>query len=252
MTSRKLAGPMTSDGSRSIERSLVYGEGSSLSRAEERQSRREAWRTALAACLVGAAGLAIAHAATDGFSAFTLESARRLAATRTPLPVPDFSLDLTDGGRTQFGALPGRVLLVDFIYTGCPTLCTTLGSVYARLQDRLRSEIAAGEVRLLSISFDPMRDGPGELRAYRARFTRDPAGWMLGRPGEAGDLARWLDAFGVVVIPDGLGGYVHNAAVHVVGEDRRVRAILDLDDTDRIVAAVRTALGRNPGHVAFR
>lgn len=213
---------------------------------------RVRWRTVLAACLVGAAGLAIAHGATDGFAAFTLESARRLAATRSPLPVPDFSLDLADGGHARLDALPGRVLLVDFIYTGCPTLCTTLGSVYARLQDRLRSEIAAGEVRLLSISFDPVRDGPRELRAYRARFTRDPAGWMLGRPGEAGDLARWLEAFGVVVIPDGLGGYVHNAAVHVVGEDRRVRAILDLEDTDRIVDTVRTALGRNLEHVASR
>jgi len=224
----------------------------SLLRSRNATRRLARWRTALAACLVSAAGLAIAHAATDGFTAFTLESARRLAATRSPVPVPDLALDLADSGRSRLGALPGRVLLVDFIYTGCPTLCTTLGSVYARLQQQLRSEIAAGEVRLLSISFDPAHDGPRELRAYRARFTRDPAGWMLGQPGEAGDLARWLDAFGVIVIPDGLGGYVHNAAVHVVGEDRRIRAILDLDDTDRIVVAVRAAIERNPKHVAFR
>ena len=214
--------------------------------------RRTRWRTALAAGLVAAAGLAIAHVATDGFSAFTLESARRLAATRSPAPVPDFPLELADGGRAQLGALPGRVLLVDFIYTGCPTLCTTLGSVYARLQKQLQPEIAAGEVRLLSISFDPSRDDNRELRLYRARFTRDPAGWMLGRPGAEGDLGRWLDAFGVVVIPDGLGGYVHNAAVHVVGADRRLAAILDPEDTDRIVAAVRRALGRKFEHVASR
>jgi len=223
-----------------------------LLRSRDASRRLARWRTALAACLVSAAGLAIGHAATDGFSAFTLESARRLSATRAPVPVPDLALELADGGRSRLGALPARVLLVDFIYTSCPTLCTTLGSVYARLQKQLRSEIASGEVRLLSISFDPERDGPRELRAYRDRFTRDPAGWMLGRAEEAGDLTQWLDAFGVIVIPDGLGGYVHNAAVHVVGEDRRVRAILDLEDTDRIVVAVRTALQRNPGHVAFR
>jgi len=223
-----------------------------LLRSRDASHRLARWRTALAACLVSAAGLAIAYAATDGFTAFTLESARRLAATRAPVPVPNLALDMADGGRSRLGALPGRVLLVDFIYTDCPTLCTTLGSVYARLQVQLLPEIASGEVRLLSISFDPARDGPRELRAYRARFTRDPAGWMLGRPAEAGDLSRWLDAFGVVVIPDGLGGYVHNAAVHVVGEDRRVRAILDLEDSDHIVVAVRTALGRNPEHVASR
>lgn len=216
------------------------------------RSIRSGWRTALAAGFVCAAGLAIAHAATDGFAAFTLESARRFAAMRSPTPVPDLPLDLADGGRARLGAAPGRVLLVDFIYTGCPTLCVTLGSAYARLQQRLQPEIVAGDVRLLSVSFDPARDGPGELRTYRSRFTRDPAGWMLGRPVENGDLPRWLDAFGVVVIPDGLGGYVHNAAVHVVGADRRLVAILDLEDTEAIVSTVRLALGRSVADAAPR
>ena len=120
------------------------------------------------------------------------------------------------------GELAGRVLLVDFIYTGCPTYCVALGSVYARLQERLAPEIAAGTVRLLSVSFDPGRDGPAELAAYRARFSRDAAGWDLARPARAEELARSLAAFGVVVIPDGMGGYAHNAAVHVVGPDRRL------------------------------
>ena len=44
-------------------------------------------RTAIAATAALAAGLAIAHAATDGFAAFTLESARRLQALRSPVSV---------------------------------------------------------------------------------------------------------------------------------------------------------------------
>lgn len=230
----------------------MFGDRSSLSRLAARQRRQAAWRTALAAGFVCAAGLAIAHAATDGFAAFTLESARRVAALRSPAPVPDLPLELADGGSVRLGTLPGRVLLIDFIYTGCPTLCTALGSVYARLQQRLRPEIEAGDVRLLSVSFDPARDGSRELRAYRSRFTQDPAGWMLGRPVGNGDLPRWLDAFGVVVIPDGLGGYVHNAAVHVVGADRRLVAILELEDTEAIVSSVHLALGRTLADAAPR
>ena len=60
----------------------------------------------------------------------------------------------------------------------------------------------------------------------------DSAGWDLGTPAHAGELQSWLAAFGVVVIPDGLGGYAHNAAVHVVGPDRRLVAILDPEDVD--------------------
>ena len=209
-------------------------------------------RTAVAAALVCAAGLAIAHSATDGFEAYTLESARRLAALRSPARVPDLPLDLADGGRARLSEIPGRVLLVDFVYANCQTYCTALGSVYARLQQRLAGEIAAGEVRLVSLTFDTARDGPAELRAYRARHSADASGWDLGRPVHAGELQEWLAAFGVVVIPDGLGGYTHNAAVHVVGADRKLVAILDSQDIDGIVMAARAAAGSTTLHVAAR
>ncbi len=206
--------------------------------------------TTAASILAFAAGLAVAHAATDGFEAFTLESARRLAALRAPAAVPDLALELADGGREPLSRLPGRVLLVDFVYTNCPTYCVALGSVYARLQEHLAPEIAAGDARLVTVTFDPGRDGPAELRAYRARHSADKAGWALGRPAQAGELRDWLKAFGVVVIPDGLGGYVHNAAVHVIGPDRKLVAILDPGDIDAIAQAARTAAGST--HVAAR
>lgn len=209
-------------------------------------------RTAIAATFVCAAGLAVAHAATDGFAAFTLESARRLHALRSPFPLPDFALDLADGGRARLSGLSSRVLLVDFIYTRCPTLCTALGSGYSRLQQRMAAEIAAGEVRLVSISFDPERDGSAALRGYRARYSRDPGGWILGRPERAGELQRWLEAFGVVIIPDGLGGFAHNAAVHVIGPDRKLVAILDPEDFDGIVKTAQALADASVRDVAVR
>ena len=209
-------------------------------------------RTAAAAALLFAAGLALAHAATDGFQAFTLESARRLHALTARAPLPDLALDLADGGSARLSDMPGQVLLVDFVYTNCPTYCATLGSVYAQLRERLSAEIAAGKVRLVSISFDPARDGPAELAAYRARYGVDSTGWDLGRPAHSAELERWLKAFGVVVIPDGMGGYTHNAAVHVVGPDRRLAAIVGLEDIDAIVTTARQIAGTNAGHVANR
>jgi protein SCO1 len=209
-------------------------------------------RTTLAATLVTLAGVVLAHAATDGFHAYTLESARRLAALRSPLPVPDLALDLLDTGRMRLADVEGQVLLVDFIYTRCPTYCSVLGSVYAQLEERLAPEIAAGQVKLVSISFDFEHDGPGELRAYRNRYSREPAGWHIGRPAHARDVRNWLDAFGVVVIRDELGGYAHNAAVHIVGPDRRLVAIRDLDDIDGTASAVHQVIGRSSGYVAGR
>lgn len=205
----------------------------------------------MAGALVFAAGLAVTHALTDGFQAFTLESARRLHALTARSPVPDLALELADGSRSNLSTIPGQVLLVDFVYTNCPTYCAALGSVYAQLRERLENEIAAGKIRLVSISFDPSRDGPAELRAYRARYGSDSSGWDLGRPVHATDFERWLKAFGVVVIPDGMGGYMHNAAVHVVGPDRRLVAIHGLADIDAIVTSARMAT-MDASHVASR
>ncbi|MCC7486401.1 MAG: SCO family protein [Burkholderiales bacterium] len=214
-----------------------------------RSGRDSIWRTVVASVFVAVAGLAVAHTATTGFRAYTLESARRMAALSAPRPVPDLELQLADGGQARLAKMPARVLLVDFIYTNCPAWCSALGSVYAQLKERLAVEIAAGKVALVSVTFDPARDGPAELAAYRARYSPDPSGWSLGRPAPT-DLPAWLRAFGVVVIPDEMGGYVHNAAVHVIGADRRLVAILDLTDIDGIVAAARRLSDEDRSHPA--
>jgi protein SCO1/2 len=211
-----------------------------------------AQRTAFAATLALAAGLAFTHAVTDGFAAFTLESARRLQALRAPAPVPELVLELADGGRSRLSGMQEPVLLVDFVYTRCATYCTALGSVYAQLQRRLAPEIAAGQVRLVSVTFDPAHDGAADLRAYRKRHSSDAVGWTLGRPQHAGELARWLQAFGVVVIPDPLGGYAHNAALHVVGPDRKLVAILDPQDIAGAVQWTQDLAARRNLRVAAR
>ena len=223
-----------------------------MSDVSERKLRQAAWRTAAAAALVLAAGAAATYWLTDGLRAYTLESARRLAALRSPHPVPDLALDVVGAGRKRLSELPGRVLLVDFIYTNCTTYCLALGSIYARLQKSLGPEIAAGEVRLVTISFDLAHDGPRELEAYRARHSREPAGWDVAQPADAGELSGWLKAFGVVVIADGFGGFSHNAAVHVLGPDRKLAGILDLDDLDGIVRRAREVAGGTEIHAALR
>jgi protein SCO1/2 len=214
--------------------------------------RARSFRTTVAAALVCSAGLAVSHAATDGFQAYTLESARRLSALRSPVPLPDLELDFVDGERVRLSGVPAPVLLVDFIYTRCATYCTALGSVYAQLQQRLADDIGSGAVRLVSISFDPARDGPEELRAYRARYGRDASGWSLATPARSGELQRWLAAFGVVVIPEELGGFAHNAAMHVVSPRRALVAIHDLDDIEGVVTTIRHVLDEGTLDVAAR
>lgn len=189
-----------------------------------------ALRALLASLLILTAGITALARATDGFRAFTSESARRLDIREHPRALPGVELQMADGRRIGLDAFSGRWLLVDFIYTRCTTYCSVQGSAFARLQDRLATPIANGQVALLSISFDPEHDDPDRLADYPKRFGDRGAGWSAARPTSASGLDSLLRVFGVSAIPDGLGGFVHNAAIAVVDPRGRLVAIVDWDD----------------------
>ena len=188
-------------------------------------------RTLLASLVLLTAGIAVLAGATDGFRAFTSETARRIGVREHPRAVPPLLLQTANGARTSFGALRGRWLLVDFIYTRCETYCSVQGGEFARLQRGLAGPIASGKVTLLSVSFDPAHDDPAALADYQRRGGGQGAGWIAARPLDHVDLAALMRVFGVVAVPDGLGGFVHNAAIAVVDPDGRLVAILKWDDS---------------------
>jgi protein SCO1 len=199
-------------------------------------------RTLLASLALLLAGAAALNAATDGFEAFTTEAARRLAVRRNPVALPVAALQVQSGARIDFGSLRGKWLLVDFIYTRCPTYCLTLGSEFAQLQDRLAGSIGQGEVELLSISFDPDHDTPPQLAAYLQRSRDRGRGWLAARPLGPDRLALER-AFAVTVIADGSGGYIHNAAIHLVDPQGRLVEIFDLGDPASVAQAVLRDIG---------
>jgi protein SCO1/2 len=191
-------------------------------------------RTALATAAFLAAGVGAFFTETEGLRAFTSETARRPAMARSPRPLPTLVLRDDRGERLTF-PIPGRPMLVEFVYTSCPTLCVTLGASFARIQDRLIESGAPPVLQLLSVSFDPGRDDPAALRAYAEAHGADPARWRVVVPESEADLRTLLEAFGVVVIPDGEGGFVHNAALHLVYRGGRLAAIFDPDEIGRAV-----------------
>lgn len=189
-------------------------------------------RTLLASLVVLVVGGGVMHRATDGFRAFTTESARRRAVQQNTPVVPALPLQTADGGRTSFGELRGRWLLVDFIYTTCMTQCSLQGAEFARVQRELAAPIASGKVALLSVSFDPSRDNPTALSEYVRSHGGGGVGWLAARPVGESDLAQFMRVFGVVVIPDGVDGFIHNAATLVVDPSGRLVRVFDWDDAN--------------------
>ncbi len=176
--------------------------------------------------------------ATDRLQAFTTESARRLAVQRAPRPLPDPLLQDQDGRIFRLSDYRGRRLLVNFIFTRCPTLCLALGDSFARVAEALPAARHGGGVVLLSISFDPVYDTPERLAAYGTRHGADGERWRIARVENPAELGVLLARFGVVVIADPVFGFQHNAAQHLVDRAGRLARIFDHDAPQAALAAL--------------
>lgn len=195
-------------------------------------------RTLLASLVLVLSGGVALSTATDHFRAFTTEAARRIAVLEHPVDVPAVSLETETGARLDLAAFRGKWLLVDFIYTRCPTYCTTLGREFAQLQSSLALPLAQHKVQLLSVSFDPEHDTPQRLAEYLQRFRTSDSEWLASRPVDQVGLELLEKRFGITVIPDSFGGYTHNAAIHLVDPHGRLVEIFDAGNSSLAAQAV--------------
>ena len=193
-------------------------------------------RVVLATIAVITAGVATFAAVTDGFRAATSEAAWRLAVAERPHPLPDATLVDQSGRAFRLSALRGRPVLIEFFYTSCPAICGLLASQFQAGFERLIAEPEGLEVLLLSVSFDPERDTVMELADYAARLGVDGRIWRVARASYSAELQSLLDAFGVIVLPDGAGGFIHNTAIYLVDAEGRLARIYDPDAAERAIA----------------
>lgn len=179
--------------------------------------------------LVTVLGVALLWRSTDGFASYTAEAARRAEILRAPRPLPPAVLEDQDGRVFSLQDYRGKLLAVEFIYTRCMTICRTLGTAFRQIRDQVPPQMLGSGFALVSVSFDPARDDPASLKAYGNAHGADGQHWRVARVRDAAQLHALLEAFGVVVIPDGLGGFEHNAAIHLLDRDGRLALIGDID-----------------------
>ena len=101
-------------------------------------------------------------------------------ATRLQLGqrVADFTLTDQTGKRVSLAQLAGKVIGLTFIYTSCPLpdYCFRLSNNFGRLNQRFASRMGS-DLILLSITFDPVHDGPAVLAGYAATWKADARSW---------------------------------------------------------------------------
>ena len=151
-------------------------------------------------------------------------------ALRVYSTIPSF--ELTDQRGEPFGSsqLAGKTWVANFIFTSCPGTCPIQTSYVKQLQDRLQTEAAWPEIRLVSFTVDPQTDTPEVLLDYAERVGADPDQWIFvtGGKNELWQLSK--DGFKLPVgdaPPGGDGPILHATKLMLIDGAGQVRGYYD-------------------------
>lgn len=155
-------------------------------------------------------------------------------ALKVNVALLDSELVDQDGNPVRFAseAVADRIVVINFVYTSCATVCPVSSALMVQIQADLQGWENA-EVRLLTISVDPARDTPERLKDYATNIGAAP-GWL------------WLTGYKPTVdeVLKGLGVYTADYDDHppvmLVGDSRSAdwRRLYGFPDPERVVARV--------------
>lgn len=142
-------------------------------------------------------------------------------------PSPPFTLRNADGKVFQLSDFRGKVVVLHFIYAGCPDVCPLHADRIAEIQAMVNRTPMKAMVQFISISTDPEHDTPEILRAYGPAHGLDDANWVFltTTPDQPTDLTRKLvEAYGHKFMRVDNGQLMHGVVTHVIDKEGRWRA----------------------------
>jgi protein SCO1/2 len=154
--------------------------------------------------------------------------------------IPDFNFTNQLGQQVSMKELEGKVLVADFFFTRCPSICPGMTKNMKLLRDGIKSSARVGTreasfVHFLSFSIDPDRDSVPALKKWADRFDINPQNWWLltGNRDSIYDLS--LNDFKLNVISGGTvdTSFIHTDFFVLVDKRRNIRGYYHgLDSTD--------------------
>lgn len=176
--------------------------------------------------------------------------------------LPSFSLTNQLGKKVGWDDLKDKVVVADFFFTHCPTICPRMTMNMKRLQDGITNSARVGStqpdfIHFLSFSVDPERDSVAALKNWANRFGINPEQWWL----LTGDKKQIYDLSindMKVLAQDGHGvdtSFFHTDFMVLIDKYRHIRGYyhgLDSDALARLSAdIVLLALEKDPHDKSF-
>lgn len=170
------------------------------------------------------------------------------AATVASVMLHNSILLTQDGDAVHFvdDVIDDRIVVIDFVYTTCTTVCPVLSAIFAQVQNRLGDRLGT-DVHLVSVSVDPNRDTPERLKAYADSLKSRPGWvWLTGEKIAVDDVLRGLGAYtpdfadhpSMILVGDARSG-TWNRYFGFPGPDQILAAVEELESARQMASARR-------------
>lgn len=211
---------------------------------------RVAGLSCLAACFVSLSTGALAHSE----HAQHAQHAAPKAAESVALQLPDAPLVDQAGRKVRLKSdvLGDNIVVMDFVYTSCTTVCPVVSAILAQVQEQLGSR-AGSEVKLVSLTIDPVRDTPARLKSYAAKHGAGPGwAWLTGTQASVNDVLKGVGTYtpnfeehpAVILVGDARTGQW--SRYYGFADPRELLARVEALAAERRLAAPRPAVGNPP------
>ncbi len=171
-------------------------------------------------------------------SVAVIEKNGRMSSDTIWHKVKDLSFTNQLGKTVSLNDLKGKIIVIDFFFTRCPTICPQMARAMKKLQSSFKQNDSI--VQFLSISVDPEHDSTVQLKRFADKFNVDPASWWL----LAGDKKQTYD-FALNELKASVGdanidtAFIHTENYFLLDKERIVRGWYNGLDTEMQAKLVR-------------
>ena len=134
------------------------------------------------------------------------------------------------GQEVSLEDLKGKIIVLDFFFTHCPSLCPRLALAMKKLQNSFPNNDSI--VQFVSISIDPEHDSLQQLRGWAKRFSIDPDSWWLGTGNRDSIYKFVLSELKASVADSSIDtAFIHSDKFFLLDKDRVVRGWFSGEDS---------------------
>lgn len=140
--------------------------------------------------------------------------------------VPEFSFTNQDNKTITNEHYKGKVYVVEFFFTTCPTICPIMNKNMIQLQDEFYGNPNFG---IASFTINPVYDTPQVLKEYAMQYKVASPNWhmMTGDKEKIYDLANNGFNLYAGVAPEVEGGFEHSGFFALIDKEGNIRSRKD-------------------------